>query len=708
MNIEKQNAGVYPDEPAHSCETCLQVRIVKCAIRSPPLCSHFCSQHLRARAQNPSLAGAGTDRENFPAPSRLLIGAASARPSKACAARPQSPPAPSLPASPCLTVSRANGWSSDPSPFRMIPRPSNWTRSQAKRRSRPALPDSKVDALIWKKIESETATLDFTALMGEHPKSFAYAHTYIFSEAGGQFDLQLTHRFHARIILNGKQIHVGHNTDGARLIVTFQKGWNSLLLKVSSENAQWYAIPLFQAHLPAEYEETNIAWKTPLPGARIYQGTPAAPGGPIVVGDKIFLQCEPHDLFCLNKADGKVLWVRSNSYFDALTDAEKDANPDFKEIEPLAAKWNEMNAEFIGVGTLKTKFPEREELEKKLYAALKKIDRVRFNRPESQDVGYAGFTPVSDGQFVYVWFAHGVTACYDLNGNKKWMRIDNHETVEHGYSSSPVLSGGKFVVFMRELMAFDAATGADAWRVPIVGPKGMNPGGFFHGSLARSKIGGADVVITANSQVFRASDGKALFDDKKLATKQSVATPVIDNGVITMMSTWKDSLYLLRLPDSASETADVTLMKELPIPTEHFPYYYLSWHIASPIVHEGLTYLMNNSGVLTVVDQNEGTIVYQKLLDVDHFQAPNEGAARGIGVSPMMAGKYLYFFGNCGAAVVLEPGRQFKQIAKNKIEGLAMPGSWGERHDRMVACPFADGNRIYCRTESGLYAIGAK
>jgi hypothetical protein len=58
--------------------------------------------------------------------------------------------------------------------------------------------------------------------------------------------------------------------------------------------------------------------------------------------------------------------------------------------------------------------------------------------------------------------------------------------------------------------------------------------------------------------------------------------------------------------------------------------------------------------------------------------------------------------------MVIEPGREFKQLAKNKIEGLAASGSWGERQDRAVACPFFAGNRIYYRTESALYAIGSK
>ncbi len=564
----------------------------------------------------------------------------------------------------------------------------------------------KVENLVWKKIEAASATLDFTTLLGSNKNSFAYAQTYIHSEMGGAFLLQFTHRSGTRVVLNGKQAYASQSTYGGRISLTLLQGWNRLLLKVSADDSQWFGIPVFLAHVPQGYEEKNIAWRTPLPGAKVYQGTPAGPGGPIVVGDKIFVLCEPHDVFCLNKQDGKVIWVRSNSYFDALSESEKNSNPAFKEIEPLAARWIEVSSEHIGGGKLKTSPEARDKLEKDLYGAMKQIDPKRFNRPGSQDVGYAGLTPVSDGKYVYAWFASGVTACYDLDGNRKWIRIDNHETVEHGFSSSPILAGDKLIVFMRELMAFDTKTGSNVWSNPIVGPTGMNPGEFFHGSFARARFGDVETVIPANGMIVRVSDGKVLFKDERLASKQNVSTPVIDHGVLCMMATMGETLYFLQLPEAAGEKMALAFKSEVKIPTKNFPYYYLAWHTASPLVHDGLVYLMNNAGLLTVVDQKAGTIVYQRMLDLDHFETANEGPARGHGISPALAGKHIYFFANSGAAVVIEPGRQFKQVAKNKIEGLAMPGSWGERQDRSVACPYFDGKRMYYRTESAIYAVG--
>jgi len=126
------------------------------------------------------------------------------------------------------------------------------------------------------------------------------------------------------------------------------------------------------------------------------------------------------------------------------------------------------------------------------------------------------------------------------------------------------------------------------------------------------------------------------------------------------------------------------------------------------VVHENLVYLVNNAGVLTVVDLEAGKVLYQRLLDLDVFQAHNEGAARGVGASPTLAGEYVYCLGNNGAAVVIEAGRTFKQVAKNKIESLVMPRHWSQRQERFVANPVFDGRRLYIRGEGHLYAIGPR
>src|SRR5262249_30596036 len=233
------------------------------------------------------------------------------------------------------------------------------------------------------------------------------------------------------------------------------------------------------------------------------------------------------------------------------------------------------------------------------------------------------------------------------------------------------LVAGKLVVFMRDVLAFDAATGQLAWRLPLISHEGFNPGGYFHGTPLRIDVGGVPLIVMGNGTIVRAADGKILATHQDMGI-QAISSPVADRGLLFETTTGSMKFFIHQLPASAEPFKMAT--RTVSLTTEKFPHYYLPWHMASPVVHNGLAYLLNNAGVLTVVDVAEGKMLYQKLLDLDGFQTNNEGPARGIGISPALGGKYLFVMGNSGATLVLEPGRAYKQIAKNKIEALASVG----------------------------------
>jgi hypothetical protein len=46
-----------------------------------------------------------------------------------------------------------------------------------------------------------------------------------------------------------------------------------------------------------------------------------------------------------------------------------------------------------------------------------------------------------------------------------------------------------------------------------------------------------------------------------------------------------------------------------------------------------------------------------------------------------------------GATVVLEPGREYREVARNQLEGYG-------------SCPVFSGQRMYLRTNKHLYCIG--
>src|SRR5205085_8669884 len=120
----------------------------------------------------------------------------------------------------------------------------------------------------------------------------------------------------------------------------------------------------------------------------------------IVVGDKIFSTAETYDLVCLNKADGKFLWVSSANYFDTLTDEEIKANPALQKAVPWAERIRQINKAYSTATPPDGKMiGEKRGLEKAIYDLLLTVDKKKYRLLDGQDVGYAGITPVSDGKF---------------------------------------------------------------------------------------------------------------------------------------------------------------------------------------------------------------------------------------------------------------------------------------------------------------------
>jgi len=560
--------------------------------------------------------------------------------------------------------------------------------------------NGKIGDSVWKKVALPTSWLDFNQILDKPGRGIACAATNVYSDAGGKFRINATQLGGFRVVINGKQLPAGYG----RIPIDLAKGWNRLLIKVAPRDSEWACTVTLHSRAPADYADTGLAWRVPLPGVTGgYYGGGTGCSSPIIVHDRIYLLSEPHDLICLDKAEGRVLWVRTNSYLDAATPEDRK-HPACAEAEGIARKLNDLH-ETLSTGPLDARrLEEKAALEKALYLKMQEVDPVRYKKSETPDVGFSGMTPVSDGKQLYLWLATGVTACYDLEGRRKWIRVDNLPAPEHGFSSSPVLVAGKLIVFMRDVLAFEADTGALAWRIPLISHEGANPGGYFHGTPARVEQGGVPLIVLGNGTIVRAADGKILFTHPEMGN-QAISSPVVERDLLFETSTGSMRLFIHQLPGSAAEPFKPT-MRTVSVRTPDFPHYYMPWHMASPLIHEGLAYLMNNAGVLTVVDVIEGRVLYQKMIDLDPFQTNNEGAARGVGISPTLAGRYVYLFGNGGAAVVLEPGRIFKQVAKNKIENQVCVGHWGERQERFVSNPIFEGERLYIRGEGNLYAIG--
>ncbi|MCL2648840.1 MAG: PQQ-binding-like beta-propeller repeat protein [Phycisphaerales bacterium] len=579
----------------------------------------------------------------------------------------------------------------------------------------------KFGAAEWKAIKAQTAYVDFKQefkLQNIEAGQAAYVLTYVYSPNAASFLLNLNHTGTANVWVNGKAAQKGNEKDQsyAPPTITLTKGWNRLLIRCTSQFTeqrpkvgQWNInASLRTTEKGAKYVSQGIKWRTMLPAGSGF-------GGPIAVGGesgKIFLLSEPSDLVCLDAASGKILWIRSNNYNEFATDAEKQANPDlFKEIKELEATLKAENESFVAGKPPKLEglegyegFKVKVTTESKLAKLMKQVDDTKYAPSKGQDVGYAGFTPVTDGKYVWAWFATGVTCCYDLDGKLIWRRLDNEGSFfEHGYSVSPVLVDGKLIVFMNKMIAFDAKTGERLWTTPLEGRTLLR----FHGTPAVAKVGGASVLVLPTGHIIRVSDGKMIRDKGPgiSQNQQEIPSPVAIGNTAYTLSTY-NLLTKMTLPDRIVAGGGLEVsVQSVKMDVSSFPYYYLDWFMASPLIDGDLAYCVNNSGVLNVVDTKSMTLLYQKLLDIDHFQNTAEGAGRGVGVSPTLAGGNIYLVGNYGTTLVIKPGRTDEQISKNKIESV-LGRRWGTRPERFVASPIFAGKNMFLRGERYLYCLG--
>jgi outer membrane protein assembly factor BamB len=108
-------------------------------------------------------------------------------------------------------------------------------------------------------------------------------------------------------------------------------------------------------------------------------------------------------------------------------------------------------------------------------------------------------------------------------------------------------------------------------------------------------------------------------------------------------------------------------------------------NVPSPILYEGILYLMKEGGVLTALDASNGSMVKQGRL---------QNALGDYFASPVVADGKLYTVSHDGRVTVLRPGKDWEVLATNAL---------GEDCN---ATPAVDDGRIYLRTHQTLYCFG--
>lgn len=380
-----------------------------------------------------------------------------------------------------------------------------------------------------------------------------------------------------------------------------------------------------EAGLPVEWGPMkNVAWKLDLPG----------PGGstPIVWDDRIFLTCadgKDVSLLCV-KTDGKLLWKK-----------------------PVAP-----------------------------------IGRTNIRKDEGND---ACATPSTDGKHVFAYFGTGDFVCCDLDGKDVW-KFNAQErygrfSIQHGMHVSPLLHEGRLYFALltnggHHVVALDKATGKDVWKVERKSDaQGESREAYTSPVLWRNGKELNLVVLGCDYATgHRLADGKEVWRlaDLNPEGKQNhriITSPVASDDLLVVPTA--RGLIAVGVKPGADGLIKAGGAAE-------------QWRIAkgspdvpSPLIQDGLVYLMQDGGKLLCVEAKTGKTVYSEELTRERYRA-----------SPVYADGKLYLVGrDSGTFSVVKAGPKFERLATNTLP------------DNFPASPAIANGRIYLRGFGALYAI---
>ncbi len=253
----------------------------------------------------------------------------------------------------------------------------------------------------------------------------------------------------------------------------------------------------------------NILWKAPTANW--------GHGMPIVVGNRVLAVSEPGwtsdwpMLECWDADTGRHLWRKEIDHLVCLPEADR---------QPLRDAWTKLwniCRKTYASGNKSRRFPDSNKAAgfskafgKQMAETGLQIDHWHWPSYGSKIccVGHTFPTPVSDGKYVWVATSTDAFACFDMDGDLRWIR---HIPGQRGefcrYGRSPLLYGDLLIADSGNLTrAINKHTGQLVWSHPQDAHTVTTP--------AIITIGKTDVLLVAGmKKAYRLPDGKPLAID---------------------------------------------------------------------------------------------------------------------------------------------------------------------------------------------------
>ena len=152
-----------------------------------------------------------------------------------------------------------------------------------------------------------------------------------------------------------------------------------------------------------------------------------------------------------------------------------------------------------------------------------------------------------------------------------------------------------------------------------------------------------------------------------------VPRPLAGQGLVFVVTDYDHpELWALR-PDGRGDVTDTHVVWKVKEHVSAMP---------SPLLVDGLLYMISNNGRATCIDAKTGEIVWKERIGGNYYASPIYAAGR------------IYLFNRKAETTVIEAGRRFKTLATNSLAKTVLQ-----------ATPAVVDNAFYLRTATHLYRI---
>jgi outer membrane protein assembly factor BamB len=365
-------------------------------------------------------------------------------------------------------------------------------------------------------------------------------------------------------------------------------------------------------------------------------------------------------------------------------------------------------------------------------------DRFESYQPPNSP---ASPTPVTDGEYVYVFFGDFGLIAYSFEGREVWRLALGPFNNANGHGSSPILAEGKLVLICDQdtgsfLIAVDSKTGKVAWKVER--PEVTR--GYATPALFRPKDDPAEVIVPGSYQIagYALSNGEKLWWVRGMAW-QLKSVPLISEDVIyvngweiggdtdqpPIITSFEEvlgqhdrngdgrlSLSEISEPVSPDEDLDhdgfvnqrewdfrrarrtaqnnIVAFRhggrgDLTETNVLWRYRKSLPNVPSPILYQNVLYLIKDGGIATTLNPKTGQVLKQARLP---------GATEQYWASPVAADGKVYIVSAGGKVSVLRASGDWELLVVNDLG------------DDCFATPAIADGRIYLRTRTKLYCFG--